>query len=107
MTKTKWWNAIYSIRYWQGLGEEPARNSGQLKAGWRRVGVTYSIYVLTGALLAVLAPADVLQQTPTLHSFCNWVASYVAPGISKYEKVSTFPQVTALYFSSMVAGVPI
>ena len=24
MTKTKWWNAIYSIRYWQGLGEESA-----------------------------------------------------------------------------------
>ena len=61
---------------------------------------------LTGSLIANLSPDSVLNDYVFLRQFCNFIASLI-PSIAGYANNSQFPQVTALYFSTVsIFGIP-
>lgn len=62
--------------------------------------------ILLGALIAWFAPQDVLERVPALQALVDAVRRVYLP-LQRYAGKSSFPQVTALYFSLMVLHAPL
>ena len=101
--KERWWNALTSPAYWNALD---AKSTHTTRRGFAQYYKVAAAYMLIGALVVMFAPLDVLDRNSWLQQACSWIKVSVAPGIAKYEAASTFPQITLLYFSLMIALMP-
>lgn len=61
---------------------------------------------LLGAAIALLAPADVLSESPALREFVSTMGN-LFPIVKGYQTKSSLPEVSGLYFASMMIAGPI
>lgn len=70
-----------------------------------RADIILFVSLVFGIVLAMSLPSDVLTRTPSLRVFTDWMA--VIPSIGYLQQMSSFPEVTRLFFSVMWVLVPI
>lgn len=72
-----------------------------------RILIDREILVILGLSVAIVAftPDDILSRQPVLATFVETVTDLIPP-ISAYQRVSAFPELSALYFSVMFLATP-
>lgn len=66
----------------------------------------YGWYLVIGLMLALLAPRDILSRVPLLDALVGGVAE-VIPAVDRFPRVSSFPEVTRLFFAAMWVLFPV
>lgn len=83
----------------------PDKVKGVLGTRWNAALRLYLWFAVLGIILALLTPTKILSMLPPLKGLTSFMTSIV-PSIDRVTAVSSFPEVTKLYFSLMWIALP-